>query len=118
MAIIGVDIDGTVTAMPAFFSLLCNSLMASGHEVHIITYRFSHFEEQTKELLKELNVPYTKMHFGGEQPSPPAWKGELAKELKLDMMFEDSLENLAAMPPQVARVWVGQQLQDIRWQSK
>lgn len=115
MTKIGIDMDGTITAMSPFFSLLTKSLIANGHEVHIITYRFSHLREMTIQQLKILDIAYTEIHLSPDQPGPgAAWKARVATEIGISMLFEDCLENLAVMPPHIIRVWVGQQLQDIK----
>ncbi len=113
MANIGVDIDGTATALPIFFSFLTKALVAAGHRVIIITYRMEQFRDITIADLESLGIAYTELHLCGEYLPAHIWKAKLAEELQLDMMFEDASDNLAAMPPRVARVWVGQQLQDM-----
>jgi hypothetical protein len=52
--IIGIDIDDTITAMPAFFKELTRSMNKNGHKVHIITSR-TDIEEACRETIKELN---------------------------------------------------------------
>lgn len=113
-ATIGIDIDGTITDMPVFFSFLTNALIAQGHEVHLITYRMAQFKEYTEEQMKEMDVAFTKVHCCDKMLPAPEWKAQVAEELKIDMLFEDSLDNLKAMPPGVVRVWVGQRLQDMQ----
>lgn len=34
---VGVDINGTISAMPAFFRVMCRSLTRAGHHVYVIT---------------------------------------------------------------------------------
>ena len=114
MAKIGVDMDGTITALPAFFSFLCDSLLRAGHEVHVISYRFWFLEAATRAELAQLNVPYTSLHLNDTGLPAPQWKLCKAVELRLDMMFEDSMDNLAVMPPSVVRVHVGQALQSMK----
>lgn len=113
MANIGLDLDGTISDLPAFFSFLCRTLTEGGHKVYIITYRCEIFRDQTIIDLKNLGISYSGLYLCGEAMSAHEWKAKIAVELDLDMMFEDALENLAAMPPKVARVWVGKKLQDL-----
>jgi uncharacterized HAD superfamily protein len=111
MANIGIDIDGTISALPAFFSFMSKALMTAGHKIYIITYRASIYRDITIQDLKNFNIEYTEVYLCDKLLPAHIWKAQLAEELQLDMMFEDALENLAAMSPRVARVWVGEKLQ-------
>jgi hypothetical protein len=101
---IGLDLDGTITDAPEFFSLI-TSMIISQHEVHIITYR----EDAKENVAAELDgygVKYTEIHLPPwNSESAPAWKREIAETLDLDIMFEDSPEVLDQMPEKVKRFW-------------
>lgn len=102
---IGLDLDGTITDAPEFFSLLTN-LFTPQHEVHIITYRDDNKEDVAAEL-KSYGITFTDIHLPPwEEKDAPAWKRKIAKELDLDVMFEDSPEVLDQMPDKVKRFWI------------
>ena len=56
---VGIDVHGVIDQNPDFFAKLCKTLIAEGHEVHIVTGR-----EICKELiqpLKEFGITFTKI---------------------------------------------------------
>ena len=101
---VGLDLDGTITAIPELFAVLAKALLAQGHEVYIITCRL--FREDAEYDLERLGIPYTELFVPPEEDAPLVadWKRGLAEELQLDAMFEDSLDVLAAMPSRVSRI--------------
>ena len=103
----GLDIDGTITEMPELFALLTRVLRAAGHKVHIVTYRDPASAEETKNELKTHKVVYDKLHLPDDKGIGMGnWKHDVAEQEKLDIMIDDSLEVLAAMPNRVLRFWV------------
>ena len=105
---IGLDIDGTISEAPEFFSLLSASLKAAGHKVHIVTYRDPKSIEETKQELKSWKIAYDALHLPEEGfgMGMAEWKRDVAKAMNLDLMADDSLEVLAAMPNGILRMWV------------
>lgn len=101
---VGIDIDFTITEMPEFFALLTASLLKNGSEVHVISYRED--EKETIQELKQLNIKYTQLHLPRGDQEMVSWKSNLAAELDLDLMIEDSPEVLAAMPLKTKRLWL------------
>lgn len=105
---IGLDLDNTISEIPLMFSILSRGLIAEGHEVHVITYRTD--REQIARELQDYKVGFTAIHIPEEHPlggGPiPLWKAAVAKDLGLHVMFEDSPENLSAMPEGIKRVWI------------
>jgi uncharacterized HAD superfamily protein len=116
---IGIDLDGTITDIPWFYSVLTKALISSGHTVHIITYRNLNYEgceEGTIQQLKEMDIQYTELRLCPcLDISAPDWKLEVVEEIGIDILIEDALDNLVVMPPQVKRVWVGSALQNLRF---
>lgn len=104
--IIGIDLDNTITDLPEFFKVVAAALVASGHEVHIITYRDVGTEGDVRAQLAELGIAYTAIHLPQESCTPPEWKSKLAAQLGVELMIEDSPEVLASMPESVQRLWV------------
>ncbi len=101
-------IDGTISEAPEFFALLSTSLKSAGHQVHVVTYRDPNSAEETKQELADWNIQYDALHLPCSDSTlgMGEWKGEIAEQLNLDMMIDDSLEVLAAQPKGVLRMWV------------
>jgi hypothetical protein len=104
--IIGLDLDNTISDLPEFFSVVAAALVDAGHEVHIITYREPGTDAGVRSELEQLGMRYTRLHLPRRSCSAPEWKAELAADLGLDLMIEDSPEVLARMPDAVQRLWV------------
>jgi len=103
---VGIDLDETISALPEFFSILTRALLASGSEVHVITFREPGTEDAVAEELVGHGIEFTHLHVPTKLVSPPVWKSQLATELALDLMIEDSPEVLAKMPRGTARLWL------------
>jgi hypothetical protein len=103
---IGLDLDDTVTELPVLFALLAQTLLAAGHEVHVITYREIGSEARAAQDLEDHGVRYTALHLPKRLESAPRFKARIAASLGLDLMIDDSPEVLAAMPPGVRRLWL------------
>ena len=103
---IGIDIDGCISENPQFFALLSASLKSAGHTVHVVTYRDIRSIEETKQELKSWKISYDALHLPENDLGMGEWKGEIAEAMNLDMMIDDSLEVLAAMPSKVLRMWI------------
>lgn len=63
-AVLGLDIDGTITASPAHFSRLSRAWRASGREVHIISARSDADEVRllTHEELEGFGIAFDELH--------------------------------------------------------
>ena len=103
---IGINLDETITALPAWFSLLSKAVVSSGHEIHVITSREPGTESEIKAELARYGIQYTDLHVPTGSVDPATWKSTLAGELSLDLMIEDSPEVLAKMPATTARLWL------------
>ncbi len=104
--IVGIDLDYTISDMPEFFSVLAAALVDSGHEVHVITFREIGTEDSVRAELREYGLRYTQVHLPRSPCLAPKWKAQLAVELGLDLMIEDSPEVLSEMPDSVKRLWL------------
>lgn len=89
---IGLDIDGTITDYPKFFSILSKT---EQFEVHIITGRGEEDRQSTIEELAAYNIRYDYIHFVDVD-----WKnkGEICKKYGIDMMFDDMDEYINNIP--------------------
>ena len=86
------DLDDTITACPPFFAFLARALRSAGHQVHVLTLRRDR-EIATSDLAR-LGVEFDELE---TLPStwtadPAAWKAGRCRELKVDVLVDDSLE--------------------------
>ncbi len=107
---IGVDIDGTITAMPDVFRTLCRSLMARGNRVYIVTaQRTDHLDDPEHTTPQgrqrtldgmgfKLGVHYDSIVMcPGNSPAAVAQaKKRACEDLHLDVMFDNDPLNVAA----------------------
>jgi hypothetical protein len=101
---IGIDLDDTITAMPEFFAIITKALIQK-HQIYIITYRDG--REATIIDLNDYNISYTELIMPNDNDeTPQAFKSRVATELGIDLMIDDSPENLSEMPPGVKRMWM------------
>ena len=106
---IGIDVHGTADAFPAFFIELTKLFITAGHEVHIVT---GSRQKEIESSVRELGISFT--HFFsmtdyhesqgtemvyGSKKNPwmdeKLWrrtKGDYAKKVGLDLMFENQPE--------------------------
>ncbi len=100
---IGIDLDGTITARPEFFARLTKALTAGGCRVFVIPLRHRSNQAATEAELHELGIVFHKVICAHVGVDAPVWKSRWAKRVRLDAMFEDSPDNLNAMPNGVAK---------------
>jgi len=58
---LGLDIDGTITGDPKFFSSICRGVLLEG-AVHIVSSRSTEARTETVEELAELGISYSALH--------------------------------------------------------
>ena len=104
--IVGLDLDYTISAFPAWFALVSRALVNDGHEVHVLTHREPGTAASVQVELAGMKIEYTALHLPTDGESPEVWKPRKAAELGLDMMIEDAPEVLARMPAGVHRLWI------------
>jgi len=88
---VGIDIDGTITAIPPLFSILTKALRKEGHKVFIVTFRHELCKEETEQELKEMGIEYDKLVMG-DQTLNFTWKAKQVVKHKLEAFFEDNQE--------------------------
>ncbi len=97
--VIGLDIDGTITRNPAFFSILSSALTKAGHTVFVITLR----DDRNRAIadLRKWGIVHQKlitstpselMDFGDE------WKAMVCQKHKIEIFLDDDADVLAHMP--------------------
>ena len=59
---IGIDIDGTITLDPNFYSEFSHACRRNGVSVHIVSARPREFLSGTEEELQELGIVYDELH--------------------------------------------------------
>lgn len=85
---IGLDIDGTITELAAFFAALTQAMTQAGHEIIILTSRQEMLAEATRQELATLGIAYSAIHFG------VADKAALCQELGIECVFEDDRDHI------------------------
>lgn len=92
---IAIDIDGTITENPAFFSKLSQIW---DDDVYVITYRDKIDRKKTIQELKSLGIKYTKLFFASSFEE----KAEIIKEHGIALFFDDMPEMLMNVSPQTS----------------
>ncbi len=99
------DVDETITAWPRFFSWLTRALVRDGHHVTILTVRRDRAE--TAQLLERYGIVFDALE------TPPsstgdalAWKIARARALASDVLFDDSVEVVNALPSRTCAMLV------------
>ncbi len=92
---IGVDLDATITAYPAFFAAFTAAMSAAGHEIHVITNRVPGTEAFVGELLAEHGITYHVIHIARDKASYILREG-------ISVLFDDMDEYFAMLPERVA----------------
>ncbi len=59
---LGLDIDGTITADPGFFSNISGLWIAAGREVHIVSSRSPEARRETLAELKDYGISFTALY--------------------------------------------------------
>jgi hypothetical protein len=62
VVVIGIDIDGTITLDPAFYSKFTHDCRRSGIIVHIVSARPPDSRAETEAELRELEIVYDELH--------------------------------------------------------
>jgi uncharacterized HAD superfamily protein len=94
---VALDIDGTISEHPEFFSVLSIALRRAGHQVVVLTYRDPERIEATKAALVAWRVEFDELVIA---PSLEA-KGALCGSLGVDLFFDDQDECIATVPANV-----------------
>jgi uncharacterized HAD superfamily protein len=93
---VGVDIDGTITDYPEFFSTLIRSDI---FEIHIITGRDPSWHEETISDLDKFGISkFEKIHYANDWSD----KGKICVDNNIKVLFEDMDEFIASIPDSVA----------------
>ncbi len=60
---IGLDIDGTISANPDFYSAVCNACYSAGGSIHIVTSRSHQAETETRRELEDWGIRFSILYF-------------------------------------------------------
>ena len=113
MSWIGFDMDGVITKAPEVFAVIAHAFKAVNMNVAVITYRLRETERaQTIEELRSIDFPFDRIVMStravreqyGLDAAP--WKAAVARDLGVKVMFEDTVENLQAMSPDILKLLV------------
>jgi len=64
---IAFDVDGVITEMPEFYSVITHALKAQGHSVIILTDFDEYFREQRERELASYNIAYDQLVITSEK---------------------------------------------------
>jgi len=101
--IVGIDVDGVCDYVPAIIRSICDDRT---HTIHIITYRDECDREETEKMLYNLKIDFDHLHMPEDGVMMEDWKREVVINNNVELMIEDTPEILAALPSNVARIWV------------
>jgi len=101
---VGIDIDGTITKLPEFYSILTKGLLLSGHEVHIISYRKLDLYPYTRQQLKTWGIQYTYLRLSDQTTPAPEWKAKIVKENELNLFIDNDTDVLASLGEKVVKL--------------
>jgi len=97
--IIAFDIDDTITRHPAFFALVSQALVQSGHRVLIITFRDEAGRPDTEADLAGWGIAYHEMICWSmtccDLAEVDTWKATICREHGVEVFFEDDPAVLA-----------------------
>lgn len=99
--IVALDIDGTITRCPEFFSLLSKALKAAGHTVLVITFRGDSVDDIATEL-EGLGIVFSELITAPMtlfMHNFVTWKASVCTERNVDILFEDMPDVAAAVGP-------------------
>ena len=119
--IVGLDLDGTVTACPWFFAALTKGLKANGHKVVVITFRGEGGRAKAVQDLQTCDIAYDVliMSKNVDLQDIGRWKRRIAIREGIDLMIDDMPEVLCCMPPEVQRLWLcSSQIYDLKELTK
>jgi hypothetical protein len=108
---IGLDLDGTITRCPEFFSVVSKALIAAGHKVYVVTWRED--REFTLEDLAEHQITFDQLIMPKQEEIrgvPPhewnaaasRWKAQVCRSMGIDILFEDMPEVANALDRRTA----------------
>jgi uncharacterized HAD superfamily protein len=91
---VALDIDGTISEHPEFFSLLSSALRAARHYVLVLTYRDQNHIEATKAQLARWRIEFDELVIAQSLED----KARLCAIHEVDLFFDDQDECITAVP--------------------
>ncbi len=103
---VGIDIDATITETPEIFALLSHALREAGHRVYVVSYRDPNSLDESRAEVDGYGISYDDIFHPQDHEDIPQFKARMARELELDIFFDDMPEAFTQMPPKVKRFWL------------
>ncbi len=103
---VGIDIDATITETPEIFALLSHALREAGHRVYVVSYRDPNSLDESRAEVDKYGISYDDIFHPQDHEDIPQFKARMARELELDIFFDDMPETFCQMPPKVKRFWL------------
>lgn len=112
--VIGLDIDGTITAKPEFFAVLSQGLRREGCRIVIITFRVD--REAAASYLAQVGVEYDELVTApeGEISDPLTWKADMCASRGVSLLVDDEPTAFGALPRTIVGLEVRVQSEDGR----
>jgi len=92
---IGIDLDATITAYPAFFSSFSKAMHAQGHTIYIITDRPDDAEPEIKQILVQCGITYDHIEITDD-------KASFIIDHHVEVLFDDMDRYFVDLPESVA----------------
>jgi hypothetical protein len=103
---VGIDIDATITETPEIFALLSHALREAGHRVYVVSFRDQDGLDESRAEVDKYGISYDDIFHPQDHEDIPQFKARMARELELDIFFDDMPEAFTQMPPKVKRFWL------------
>jgi len=103
---VGIDIDGTITELPEFFALLTRALREAGGRVYVISFRDEADLADSRAEVEGYGISFDDIFHPRDREDIPQFKARMARELELDVFFDDMPEAFTQMPRGVKRFWL------------
>jgi hypothetical protein len=92
---IAVDLDGTISEYPEFFSFFTRAMADAGCRIYVITDRILGTEAQVADELKSYNITYHVLKITSD-------KATFILDEGISVLFDDMDRYFRALPPDVA----------------
>ncbi len=92
---IAVDLDGTISEYPDFFSFFTRAMAKAGCRIYVITDRIPGTQTQVAEELKSYNITYHVLKITSD-------KAAFILDEGISVLFDDMDRYFRALPPDVA----------------
>ena len=90
---VGIDIDATITETPELFAVLSHALRDAGHRVYVVSCRDPAGLDESRAEVDGYGISYDDIFHPQDHEDIPQFKARMARELELDIFFDDMPES-------------------------